>query len=137
MSETVNAINKQIGANLRRARAAKGMSRQELGALLTDPVTQQAIDKYEAGKMRLSASAMVEIATVLGCSIADLFEGVDKILAGGEVNRLVLNSNDEKLLAPYHRIKDPEVQAAIRTMVQTISTILTKHLTEVNRNAKL
>ncbi len=73
-------IDLQIGLNIFRLRAAKKLSRAGLGAGLTPPVSPQAFIKYEDGRTRVPAAALVELARLLGVTLADLFDGVEDLL---------------------------------------------------------
>jgi transcriptional regulator with XRE-family HTH domain len=60
-----------IGANLRAARLAAGVSQVELGAALG--LSFQQIQKYENGANRISAARLLLVAHVLQTPLADLY----------------------------------------------------------------
>lgn len=59
----------QIGALLRRHRVAHGWTQAQMGELMG--VTYQQLHKYETGKNRLSAGALIRVLAVLGIDLAD------------------------------------------------------------------
>lgn len=75
-----NPIDKQIGVTLRRLRENKNLSRDALGKALPITVSGTAIEKYESGENRISASTLVEIAGILKCKVTDLFEDVPEVM---------------------------------------------------------
>ncbi len=75
MTKSPNAIDVQVGANLRFLRHRSGMSQEVLAAHLG--IAFQQVQKYEKGSNRISASKVVIAARVLGCPITDLFHGVE------------------------------------------------------------
>lgn len=54
-----------IGARVRQARLAAGLSLDQLASKLTRPLTKQALSKYETNKSEPSASTLVDIARAL------------------------------------------------------------------------
>ena len=64
-------VDISVGAAIKAARLARGLSQQELAAGCG--VTFQQVQKYERGANRVSASMITRVATTLGCSVADLF----------------------------------------------------------------
>lgn len=59
----------RIGAFLRRRRIAHGWTQAQMGELMG--VTYQQLHKYETGKNRLSAGALIRVLAVLGIDLAD------------------------------------------------------------------
>lgn len=64
-----------IGAKIRAARIAKGMSQEKLGEHIG--LTFQQIQKYERGKNRISAGRLDQMAQVLDCPLLWLFGKTD------------------------------------------------------------
>lgn len=62
-----------VGANLRTIRMNRKITQAELGAGIG--VTFQQIQKYEAGRDRVSSSRLSMVCNVLECTINDLFHG--------------------------------------------------------------
>lgn len=55
-----------IGARLRQARLAAGLSLEELASKLKRPLTKQTLSKYETNKTEPSTSTLIELAKALG-----------------------------------------------------------------------
>lgn len=70
-----NEVDVTVGMNVRRIRNTIDMSQETLGAKLG--LTFQQVQKYEKGTNRISASKLVAISHALGCSIDQLFAGVE------------------------------------------------------------
>lgn len=71
-------IDIHIGAALREARKAAGISQTELGAPFG--VTFQQIQKYETGKNRIAASRLYEMCKVLRIDMMSIFDSLPKAL---------------------------------------------------------
>ncbi len=78
--ETLHPIDIKVGRNLARIRTDQGFSAQDLGALLSKPVSYQQIRKYERGENRVHASTLVEFCCILNCDMTDLFKGVPELM---------------------------------------------------------
>lgn len=72
--ERITEIDRAIGARLRAVRVARGLSQTQLGEALG--LTYQQVQKYEAGKNRLSCGAAWRAALFLQVEIGALFEGL-------------------------------------------------------------
>jgi transcriptional regulator with XRE-family HTH domain len=70
-------FDREIGARVRAARRAQGMSQTELGRLVG--VTFQQVRKYELGKNRIPLARLTVIAPALGTRLEDLLpEGASR-----------------------------------------------------------
>lgn len=69
-----NAIDRHVGAQVRRLRLARDMAQAELGRRLGVSFTQ--VQKYERGVNRVSATRLFEIAKLFDVSIGSFFEGL-------------------------------------------------------------
>lgn len=98
-------VDVRIGATVRRFREARGLTQAGLGDGIG--VTFQQIQKYERGANRVSASTLLAIAEVLGCSVADLFDDPDP--AGTTVS-------ERAILKAWSKMKETE-RAAVLTML--------------------
>lgn len=90
-----------VGARVRSRRVLLGLSQEELGDALG--LTFQQIQKYENGKNRISASALVLIARRLSCLPAYFLEGFEKDVAADEP----LSAEAIKLARRFDAIRDP------------------------------
>ena len=71
-------VDAQIGAYLRRHRVAKGWTQAQMADLIG--VTYQQLHKYETGKNRLSAGALISLLRLLGVDLADFAAEIDERL---------------------------------------------------------
>lgn len=67
-----------IGRNIMQRRKDLGMTQSELGAALVVPISFQQVQKYERGTNRVSASTLWRFARALGCTVLDLYEGIEQ-----------------------------------------------------------
>jgi transcriptional regulator with XRE-family HTH domain len=83
--------DKIVGANIRRLRLQKGKSQTELGLALG--ITFQQVQKYEKGTNRVSASRLVQMARYFGCTIDELFRGIELKKAQGTTSSQLIYKN--------------------------------------------
>jgi len=69
-------IVKQLGANIALRRQYAGLTQEQLAASLD--ITADAMSRIEKGRFAPKLSRLPNIADALGCSVADLFRGLDK-----------------------------------------------------------
>jgi transcriptional regulator with XRE-family HTH domain len=74
LSRKTTAVDVEIGQRLRDMRQLAGMSQSEVGAMIG--VSFQQIQKYEAGKNRISVAAMIFIADRFKVSPASILKGI-------------------------------------------------------------
>lgn len=74
MKSAAGKVDKLIGKNIRAARTAAEVGSRELSRKLK--LSEVSVYKYEAGLVRIPASAIVAIASALGVSPAVFFEGI-------------------------------------------------------------
>jgi transcriptional regulator with XRE-family HTH domain len=96
---------------VRRRRDALGMKQQEVGALLNPPMTRASIANIEAGKQRVLAHTLVELANILKVTVDELAHGTD--VAGAELEAELQQATGfdaktakalaEKILTPNRR----------------------------------
>lgn len=72
--ESRRKIDRQVGANLRNIRIARGLTQQQLAQEIG--LTFQQLQKYEHGKNRISASVLYEISKILEVFIEEFFAGL-------------------------------------------------------------
>ena len=72
-------VDRHVGGQLRLRRAQAGMTQTDLGVKLG--LSFQAVQKYETGENRVSASRLYQMARILDVSPAYFFAGLDD---GGE-----------------------------------------------------
>jgi transcriptional regulator with XRE-family HTH domain len=71
---SANCVDIHLGQRVRGLRRAAGLTQSELGGRVG--VTFQQVQKYEAGKNRISASILFALCGVLGVDPGTLFEGL-------------------------------------------------------------
>lgn len=75
-SKSSSLYDKHVGAQLRTARVARGLSQELLGRHLG--VTCQQIQKYERGANRVSAGRLYESSLLLGVDVNYFFDGLGR-----------------------------------------------------------
>jgi transcriptional regulator with XRE-family HTH domain len=70
------AINRAIGANVRRHRVAKGWSHAQLGSRVGMSHTMMQL--YERGAVAFAASLVIKIANALDAPVTDLLDGTKR-----------------------------------------------------------
>ncbi len=71
--------DRNMGANLRKLRAARGLSQEKLCAELQRrgcDIGRTTYEKYESGELNIKISVIVELKKLYGCDYADFFEGL-------------------------------------------------------------
>ena len=109
---TENPIDLQIGATIRQFREERDISRDTLGAHLSTPVSGTAIEKYEAGINRVSASTLVEIAAVFKCRVTELFGGIPEIM--------------KENTPPLQEIPSAPIREAVAVLISAITMEMSK-----------
>jgi transcriptional regulator with XRE-family HTH domain len=112
------ALAREIGARLRYARKARGMSQSALGAAIG--VSFQQVQKYELGTNRLSASALVLVARVLNVSPRELL-GIDAPASEPAQWDLSALVGAEALLRSYNDISSPKLRRTLRRLALWLS----------------
>lgn len=72
--------DRNMGDNLRRLRAGKGISQEKLCAELQRrgcDIGRTTYAKYEAGELNIRASVIIELRKIYNCTFDDFFEGLD------------------------------------------------------------
>jgi len=97
-------VDTLVGQRLREARLLGGLSQGQLGARIG--VTFQAVQKYESGENRLSASRLLAVADLLRQPISFFFGDLSE--SGQTAERAGLTPKEIKLLRYYRRIGTEE-----------------------------
>ena len=105
-------IDRQVGARVRSARIAAGLSQSRLASELG--VTFQQLQKYEKGRNRIAVGTLLLIADALSLSVHRFFDTVGDALAPR-------NQDSLQLVAAFDRIVDPEVRRRILTLVLAVT----------------
>ena len=112
-------VDVHVGRRLRQARFLAGMSQEELGAGIG--VSFQAVQKYEHGENRLSASRLYKAARLLDRPVSFFFEELSGAAAGAESNGF---SRDEiDLVRHFRQIPSDEVREHLLQMTKRIGAL--------------
>lgn len=96
-------FNRHVGERLRIRRMLLRISQEQLAAECG--ISPQQIHNYEAGRSRMSASRLVELASALDMPVAWFFDGIGSIGDGGHLpppHQMTVESRE--LLDTYYRI---------------------------------
>ncbi|HXZ00252.1 MAG TPA: helix-turn-helix transcriptional regulator [Stellaceae bacterium] len=116
-------IDIYVGGRMRLRRIQLGLSQ---GALANKVgVSFQAVQKYESGDIRISASRLYDVSQVLQVSPAYFFEGYpDGLVAKNLAHEIAPELNETfdrreimSLIRGYYGIKDPQLQADILRLI--------------------
>jgi transcriptional regulator with XRE-family HTH domain len=123
-------IDVYVGGRMRLRRIQLGLSQGALASKVG--VSFQAVQKYESGDIRISASRLYDVSQVLQVSPAFFFEGfpdglVAKNIAQGvsgngaaEVNETFDRREIMTLVRGYYGIRDPHLQADILRLISKL-----------------
>jgi transcriptional regulator with XRE-family HTH domain len=112
-------VDVHVGRRLRHARLLRGVSQEELGEGIG--VSFQAVQKYEQGENRLSASRLFRAAALLEQTVAFFFEELE---AGKPVDGSADFSRDEvDLIRHYRQIASDDVRDHLLQVAKRISEI--------------
>ncbi|WP_313101104.1 helix-turn-helix transcriptional regulator [Brevundimonas sp.] len=121
MPRRTQDIDAVVGARMAARRSALGLSQTALAAQLG--VSCQQVQKYEKGANRVSASRLHQVATALGCSVADFFpawpDAVDPV-AG--LRDLTATADGRALAEAFPRIADPALRQAVTRVVEALAS---------------
>ncbi len=110
-------VDTHVGSRLRIQRGLQGLSQTEVAEKLG--LTFQAIQKYERGETRISASRLYQIAEVLGIPIYHFFEGLQVRHQQGQASsdqsqgKLTLDREAHELLGAFSAVTDPQFRRAV------------------------
>jgi transcriptional regulator with XRE-family HTH domain len=116
-------IDVYVGGRMRLRRIQLGLSQGALAGKIG--VSFQAVQKYESGDIRISASRLYDVSQVLQVSPAFFFEGypdglVAKNLAheaSADLSETFDRREIMSLIRGYYGIKDPQLQADILRLI--------------------
>ncbi|WEK57765.1 MAG: helix-turn-helix transcriptional regulator [Candidatus Brevundimonas phytovorans] len=114
-------IDAAVGLRMAARRSALGLSQTALAAELG--VSFQQVQKYEKGANRISASRLHQVATALGCSVADFFPAranADDALAA--LRDLTATTDGRLLAEAFPRIADPALRQAVTRVVAALAS---------------
>jgi transcriptional regulator with XRE-family HTH domain len=110
-------VDSFVGQRLKQARLLAGLSQSELGSRVG--VSFQAIQKYESGENRLSASRLLAVAEFLGKPVSFFFN--ELTAAGANSDQGSMTPKEIKLLRYYRGIAREDVRDRLLKLVKCMS----------------
>jgi transcriptional regulator with XRE-family HTH domain len=114
-------VDVHVGRRLRQARFLAGMSQEELGAGIG--VSFQAVQKYEHGENRLSASRLFKAARLLDRPVSFFFEELGGEAVAKESNGF--SREEIELVRHFRQIPSDEVREHLLQMTKRIGSLET------------
>jgi transcriptional regulator with XRE-family HTH domain len=118
-------IDVYVGGRMRLRRIQLGLSQGALASKIG--VSFQAVQKYESGDIRISASRLYDVAQVLEVSPAFFFEGYPDGIVAKNIAEEALPTNETfnrrevmSLIRGYYGIRDPQLQADILRLISKL-----------------
>jgi transcriptional regulator with XRE-family HTH domain len=110
-----------VGARISRLRVGRGMSQTTLADRIG--VSLQQVQKYERGAIRVGASRLSQIASVLDVSVGELFESSGAGSPGlNSPVHLLAEPGALRVLKAYARTTSPRVRLCIARLVESIAS---------------
>jgi len=109
-------VDVHVGKRVRLARLEAGLSQDELGRGIG--VSFQAVQKYERGENRLSASRLYRTAQLVKQPISYFFQGLGHERRA--IDAAVFQSEEIALVRQYRRIASKEVRARLLRLAQHV-----------------
>ncbi|HYN51833.1 MAG TPA: helix-turn-helix transcriptional regulator, partial [Thermoleophilaceae bacterium] len=112
-------IDAFVGSRIRMRREALGISQKSLGGHLG--LTFSQIQKYEKGSNRIGAGRLYQIASYLGVTVSDFFEGLER--PAETSNKEIGPPRDEvrHLTEAFASIPDSEIRASVLALVRSLA----------------
>lgn len=112
-----DAVDVRVGTKLRQARRLAGLSQSDLAAGIQVPF--QAVQKYEQGESRLSASRPFHAADFLGCPISSFFDHTG--IKARKKNGDAFTTRELELIRALRGIEREGVRDALVGLITNIS----------------
>jgi transcriptional regulator with XRE-family HTH domain len=112
-------VDVHVGRRLRQARFLAGISQEELGAGIG--VSFQAVQKYEHGENRLSASRLFKAARLLDRPVSFFFEDLGGAATSTESNGF--SREEIELVRHFRQIPSDEVREHLLQMTKRIGNL--------------
>jgi transcriptional regulator with XRE-family HTH domain len=104
-------IDQHVGGQVRLRRAQAGLTQTELGSKLG--LSFQAVQKYESGENRISASRLYQLARILDVPVSYFFEGLEGPANSASGDPLDLGRKEASMvLGAYYAIRDARLRSA-------------------------
>jgi transcriptional regulator with XRE-family HTH domain len=123
VDDAPNPIDIYVGGRMRLRRIQLGMSQGALASKIG--VSFQAVQKYESGDIRISASRLYDVAQVLQVAPGFFFEGYPDGLVAGNLGEAETELGQEtfdrrevmSLIRGYYGIKDPALKSDVLRLI--------------------
>jgi transcriptional regulator with XRE-family HTH domain len=116
-------VDIKVGETIRRLRIDRKLSQHDLAASIGISYTQ--LQKYEAGKNRVSASRLVQIANVLSADVSVFFEGTQPLSVDATndnfVPKVLMTRQGLELLKAFYAIQNMQVRSKLLTLVRSVA----------------
>lgn len=110
-----------VGSRLRLARGLLGLSQVQVAQSLG--VSFQAVQKYERGEIRVSASRLLQSARLLGQPLDFFFEGLDAPARTDNDNGDFIRAELE-LLRAFRALPDVDLQRQILRLIRSMTRVM-------------
>ena len=128
VTETINAVDRHVGARIRMQRMMGGLSQTKLGKAVG--ITFQQVQKYEKGTNRVSASRLQQIANVLKVTPDFFFDGASAKAVGKSdskevavIDEFVSSRDGIALSQAFTRIRHVKIRRSIVLLVEQIAQV--------------
>lgn len=118
-------IDIYVGGRMRLRRIQLGLSQSALASKIG--VSFQAVQKYESGDIRISASRLYDVAQVLEVSPAFFFEGYPDGIVAKNIAQDSLSASETfdrrevmSLIRGYYGIRDPQLKADVLRLISKL-----------------
>jgi len=108
-------IDIHVGRQLRLARELAGLTQTDISKQLS--MSFQVVQKYEQGEIRVSASRLFQLATLLKRPVGYFFVGYE---IGGEAQG-EMGRDEIDLVRAYRLIRNPELRQCLQRLLREIS----------------
>lgn len=113
------AINKALGAEIRRLRTNKGMSQEALGDACG--ITFQQIQKYEKGSNQMSVARLVQVCDILETPAPDVLAAIVKKANNGRTVEAEPGDRKTLELIKGFNLLEAHEQQGVRALINTMA----------------
>ena len=125
--EGANPVDVHVGSRLRLRRNLIGLTQTELADRVG--LTFQAVQKYERGENRISASRLHQFSQALGVSVSFFFEGLPGELFSGTLmqsDRSDLSDREvQELVTAFNGVKDMQLRKSLLKVLKDAAALTT------------
>ncbi len=107
-------IDVHVGRQLRLARELAGLTQTDIGKELG--MSFQVVQKYEQGEIRVSASRLFQLSTLLAKPVGYFFEGYEADTDG----QAELDRGEIDLVRAFRLIRNPEIRQCLQRLLHEI-----------------